>query len=62
MSQCRGVAAFNGCYLEHVRSSALGPQRPQHDSLSCEPGGVCWPAQSSTPRAARVPQSAVGCN
>ena len=27
MSQCRGVAAFDGCYLEHVRSSALGHER-----------------------------------
>lgn len=28
MSQCRGVAAFNGRYVEPVRSSVLGQERP----------------------------------
>ena len=27
MSQCRGVAAFNGRYVEPVRSSVLGHHR-----------------------------------
>lgn len=27
MSQCRGVAAFNGRYVEPVRSSVLGQER-----------------------------------
>lgn len=29
MSQCRGVAAFNGRYVEPVRSSVLGQERTQ---------------------------------